>query len=211
MEWLKKITDIIMPPIDPPEEEPERVEPKKSEATVKESEQKIEAPLAGSTVGKVETMSSESAEQQQATATTAASGYGYGSAMKFGASGSAYSGSGSYSTASTMRPPLTVVENKLKELNVKVYNPTKYDQAEAIAADILGRNAAVVNYEYVESSVQLRICDFLNGVCYVTDGYTDKISEKIFLYVPEGVDTVDIAEAVSTMNNGQFRRGMFAS
>ena len=197
MEWLKKLTDFIMP--DPEgEEESEKVDAKHEEASAKDS-------------GKIETIAKSPAvvaNEVQTTAETVGAvkavsggaGFGFGSPAKF-------------NSEPVTRPPLTVIENRIKELNVKVYTPTKFDQAEIIAGDILGKNAAVVNYEYVESALQLRICDFLNGVCYVTDGYTDKISEKIFLYIPDGVETSDIAEAVSALNNNgqQYRRGMFAN
>ena len=43
---------------------------------------------------------------------------------------------------------------------------------------------------------QRRICDFVNGVCYVLDGCAKRISEQIVLYVPEGVD-VDEAMSVA--------------
>ncbi len=194
MEWLKKITDIIMP-IDPePEEEVDKTEVKKTETMSKES-------------AKIEASANNSAA---VTGTAEAISEGVGAAQAVGGAGFGYGGGVKFNNATAVRPPLTVIENKARELDVKVYTPTKYDQAEVIAADILGKNAAVVNYEYVESALQLRICDFLNGVCYVTDGYTDKISEKIFLYIPDGVETADIAEAVSSLNNGQYRRGMFA-
>ncbi|MBQ9477972.1 MAG: cell division protein SepF [Selenomonadaceae bacterium] len=215
MEWLRRLTNIIMPPPEY-EDEQEQEEIKKAEPPAKEPEKAAE-PLSGSVssnaigtesataaVGAMGAMgavgSMHATSSMHATGSTSA--MGYGSAMKF-------SSDPISPPPSSMRPPLTVIDSKMKDLNVKIYNPTKYEEAPLIAADILNKNAAVVNYDYVELDLQLRICDFLNGVCYVTDGYTDKISEKIFLYVPEGVDTVDIAEAVAAVNNS--RRGMFAS
>ncbi|WP_432648473.1 cell division protein SepF, partial [Mitsuokella sp.] len=40
---------------------------------------------------------------------------------------------------------------------------------------------------------QRRICDFVNGACYIVDGCAKRISEQIVLYAPEGVD---VAEAM---------------
>ena len=196
MEWLRKVTDWIMPLETVNEEETEREEVKKAEAAP--VAKKIEMPTAAATPAATGALESELGAVRKV---NAAGGGGYGSAMKFNPETSL--------PMPPIRPTLTVVESKMKDLNVKIYNPTKYEEASKIAADILSRNAAVVNYDYVEASLQLRICDFLNGVCYVTDGYTDKISEKIFLYVPDGVDTVDIAEAVASGNNN--RRNLFAS
>lgn len=199
MDWLRKLRDILMP--DPEEyDEQEREEVKAIEAPAKAMEAKADAAAntaAASTV-------TESAEKIVGSAqAVAGGGGGYSSAMQFNPD--------SLIPPSTFRPPLTVIDSKFNELNVKIYNPTKYDEASQIAADILSKNAAIVNYDYVETALQVRICDFLNGVCYVTDGFTDKISEKIFLYVPDGVDTVDIAEAVAAVNNNNNRRTMFAS
>lgn len=197
MDWLRKLRDILMP--DPEEyEEQDKEEVKAIEAPAKAVETKAEAATQAAAASTV----TENAEQAVSGAQMAAgAGGGYSSAMKFN--------SDSMMNTTPFRPPLMVIDSKFNELNVKIYNPTKYDEASQIAADILGKNAAIVNYDYVEAELQVRICDFLNGVCYVTDGYTDKISEKIFLYVPDGVDTVDIAEAVASVNNN--RRSMFAN
>mgnify|MGYP002624789991 CR=1 FL=1 len=201
MEWLRKITDFIMPIEVMPEEEQEKAEVKKASASATEAK-KIEMPTASTaTTGALES-------EVGAVRKVAATGGGYGSALKFSEPAPATTAA---AQAAAVRPPLTVIDSKSKELNVKIYAPTSFDQASEIAAEILSKNAAVVNYEYVDAPVQLRLCDFLNGVCYVTDGYTDKISEKIFLYVPDGVETVDIAEAVSTIGTAQLRRGVFAS
>ena len=199
MEWLRKVTDWIMPLETVNEEETEREEVKKAEAAP--VAKKIEMPTAAATPAATGALESELGAVRKV---NAAGGGGYGSAMKF-------SEPAPSATATAIRPPLTVIDSKTRELNVKIYTPTTFDQASEIAAEILSKNAAVVNYDYVDSAVQLRLCDFLNGVCYVTDGYTDKISEKIFLYVPDGVETADLAETVTSINNAQFRRGMFAS
>lgn len=199
MEWLKKVTDWIMPLETVNDEDQEKEEVKQVEKSAPAAK-KIEMPTATA----VETNASAVESEIGAARKVSAAGGGYGSAMKF-------SDPAPSATVSVLRPPLTVIDNKARELNVKIYTPTSFDQASEIASEILGKNAAVVNYDYVDAAMQLRLCDFLNGVCYVTDGYTDKISEKIFLYVPDGVETADLAETVTTINNAQFRRGMFAS
>ena len=45
----------------------------------------------------------------------------------------------------------------------------------------------LINYEKIEQSEQVRICDFMNGACYVLDGSVKRISAKMVLYVPNGV------------------------
>lgn len=100
----------------------------------------------------------------------------------------------SYSRQSKSRPQLTVHTMKQPALKVQIYAPRNFDQVTAIADDLKAGKACVVNYEKVETEEQRRICDFVNGVCYVLDGCAKRISAQIVLYVPEGVD---VAEAMT--------------
>jgi cell division inhibitor SepF len=97
--------------------------------------------------------------------------------------------------ATPVRPQLTVHTTKVPELKIQIYVPQNFDQVTTVADDLKAKKAAVVNYERVESVDQRRICDFLNGVCYVTDGEVKRISETMVLYVPAGVS---ISEATPT-------------
>ena len=90
------------------------------------------------------------------------------------------------------RPKLVL--HQAPRLKVRVYEPSNFDQAAAIADDLRDKTAVVVNYERVEVAEQRRICDFINGCCYVTDGGVKRISDMIVLYVPEGVN---VSEAMS--------------
>ncbi len=92
------------------------------------------------------------------------------------------------------RPRLTLHTTKQQTLSVRIYAPTDFDQVTAIADDLKAGKAAVVNYERIEATEQRRICDFVNGVCYVLDGCAKRISNQIVLYVPDGVD---VDEAMS--------------
>ena len=92
------------------------------------------------------------------------------------------------------RPQLTVHTTKTSELKVQIYAPRNFDQVTAIADDLKDGKACVVNYEKIEADEQRRICDFVNGVCYVLDGCAKRVSGQIVLYVPNGVD---VAEAMT--------------
>ena len=77
-------------------------------------------------------------------------------------------------------------------MNVLVFEPTNFNDTR-IAADALKASKAVlINYEKIEQSEQVRICDFMNGVCYVLDGSVKRISAKMVLYVPNGVSIEEI-------------------
>lgn len=100
----------------------------------------------------------------------------------------------SFARTDKSRPQLTVHTTKVTELKVQIFAPTKFDQVVAIADDLKAGKGCVVNYERVEAAEQRRICDFVNGVCYVLDGTAKRVSSQIVLYVPQGVD---VAEAMS--------------
>ena len=90
------------------------------------------------------------------------------------------------------RPQLTVHTTKVQELKVHIYVPTNFDQVTSIADDLKSGKAAVVNYEKVDFAEQRRICDFVNGVCYVMEGEARRISETMVLYVPDGVSVAEM-------------------
>lgn len=86
------------------------------------------------------------------------------------------------------RPHLTVHTTKAVKLTVQIYAPERFDEVPHIADDLKAGKAAVVNYEKVAVDEQRRLCDFVNGVCYVLDGSAKRITGKIVLYVPNGVN-----------------------
>ncbi len=92
------------------------------------------------------------------------------------------------------QPQLTVHTTKQSQLKMQIFAPKNFDQVTAIADDLKAGKACVVNYEQIEALEQRRICDFVNGVCYVLDGSAKRISNQIMLYVPNGVD---VAEAMT--------------
>lgn len=176
MDWIKKITDIVMPYEPLPEEE---------EVAEKKTENKAESkPL------QMPTQAQNLVENVAARRATA--GGGYATATVNGVNYTAYA-----DTSKTNRPNLQII--KAPEFVMKVHTPTDYNRINEIADDILNHKAVVVNYEYVHTEEQRRICDYIDGVCYAVDGAITKISEKIFLYVPAGISTSDIAALVASV------------
>ena len=176
-DWFKKIQDIVMP-IEPiPEDEDEAVE-NKTEA--KATEQPV--------------MQMQNQTQAQSLVETMAIRRAAG-----GNGGSTVVGNVNYTAYkdTNARPNLKLI--KAPEFVMKVYQPADYSQINGIADDILAHKASVVNYEYVHADEQRRICDYIDGVCYAVDGTVTQISEKIFLYVPAGISTSDIAALDSSV------------
>lgn len=175
MDWLRKITDLVMPWEEPSEEEEYVADKKQQQApAVKE----VRRAAAGGGTAQVASMS------------TSENG-----SMSVG--GKRYVAYETPTPDTEDRPNLKIV--KSPEFSVKIYHSVNGSQVCAIADDILSHKAAVVNYEQLEDAEQRRICDFINGVCYASDGSVRMISDRIFLYVPAGINSEDIAMAAASV------------
>ena len=183
MDWVRKITDLIMP-LEPTDEE-EYVEEKKH--TSKEA---------------LKTTAANVKEVRRVAGNGTSTSYA--AKMSTAENGTMSVGGKRYSAYETQpvesvddRPDLKIV--KSPEFSVKIYHSANGSQVCAIADDILSNKAAVVNYEQLEDAEQRRICDFINGVCYASDGSVRMISDRIFLYVPAGINSEDIAMAAASV------------
>ena len=200
--FVKKITDIIMPPVDPAEEDEakevhkaETKEPEKAQepAEAKQPEQAAEQPAQ-----KTKPIIQNFQAEKQA----ASGGIGGFTRTRVNTAdgvtverGTRYE---AYTSEASVRPSLAVV--KTAQVTMKIYSPTKYDeQVKLIGEDLLKHNAVVVNYEGTDAAIQQRIGDFVLGVIYTINGHVEMISSKIMLYVPEGfeVESVQVAMAAS--------------
>ena len=201
MDWIKKLTDIIMP-LEPVTEEEEDVkETKKVEAkTVEAKSEQIQKENQPTVQPAAQTFHAEK---------HAAAGFGNGT-MSFTRNGgmvtTAENGVTSmggvryeaYSSEASVRPSLAVV--KTPQLTMKIYTPTKFDeQVQHIADDLIKKNAVIVNFEGVDDIGQQRIGDFIIGAVYMINGKAEQISNRIVLYVPNGIESEHAASSMSSM------------
>ena len=192
MDWIRKLTDIVMPLEPVPEDEEDVKETKKPESKV------VEARAAAQPTPAVQTQTFQ-AEKQAATGGAFAQGFG-GGTMNFTRNGGMVSTAESgvtsmdgvryeaYSSdAAAVKPSLAVV--KTPQLTMKIYAPTKYDdQCKQIVDDLRKHNAIIVNFEGVDDLEQQRIGDFIIGAVYMIEGKAEMVSSKIVLYVPKNID-----------------------
>lgn len=185
MDGIKKITDIIMPLEPYPEDEDfsaKKAEPTQAEQPVQAQAQ---APAPAQTPAQAQTAGGNVAYAAEKYPSGYVNTSYNGTTSVNGVRYTAYAEpSAQESHPKNAAPP---------ELLMKIYKPADYSLVKEIANDILARKAVVVNYEYLEPDGQLRICDFIDGTCFAIDGDVTKISEKIYLYVPPGVETGDLA------------------
>ena len=85
-----------------------------------------------------------------------------------------------------------VVNNKEQDMLIQIYTPQNFDSVSEIADALKSKRSAIVNYERVELVEQRRICDFLNGVCYVQNGDVRRITSTMVLYVPDCVEINEV-------------------
>ncbi|WP_196592534.1 cell division protein SepF [Pectinatus sottacetonis] len=96
-------------------------------------------------------------------------------------------------STSSVRTHLSVhTNNKVADMQILVFKINAFDEVKAVADALKRKKAAVVNYEKVDAETQRRICDFINGACYVMNGAVKRITASMVLYVPENI----------TINNG---------
>ena len=194
-DFVRKITDIIMP-VENVVEEEELKESQKPESKVEEP--KVEAKPVEQSEQKAqpEQKTQPLIQNFQAEKQAASGGIGGFTRTRVSTSESATIGGTryeAYTSEASVRPSLAVV--KTPQITMKIYTPIKYDeQVKAIGKDLIKNNAVVVNYEGMDEATQQRISDFVLGVVYTVNGHVEMISKRIVLYVPEDFE-IESAQA----------------
>ena len=106
--------------------------------------------------------------------------------------------------AAVRRSNMKVVSSSKQDMRIQIYTPQSFDAVSEIADALKSKRSAIVNYERVEVSEQRRICDFLNGVCYVQDGEVRRITATMVLYVPDGVEINEVKSVANAAAPMQF-------
>lgn len=95
-------------------------------------------------------------------------------------------------------PTLTAVHSrfssskaKAADMRISVFKINAFDEVKSVADALKDKQAALVNYEKVDTKTQKRICDFINGVCYVIEGEVKRISGSMVLYLPANISVGD--------------------
>ncbi len=69
-----------------------------------------------------------------------------------------------------------------------VVKPETVDNEKEIADGLLSGKAVLLNLTLVEFDIARRVLDFAMGSIYTLDGAYQKITDTIFLFVPNGID-----------------------
>jgi len=82
-----------------------------------------------------------------------------------------------------------IVEFPSQESTFKfvVKKPLSFAEAENMGEHLKMKRVVVVNLEEMEPEEAKRVIDFLSGVTFAINGYSQKVNRQIFLFAPAGV------------------------
>lgn len=67
---------------------------------------------------------------------------------------------------------------------IALFEPKVYSDSRAIASQILGGEAVIINFTQIDEAQAKRILDFLGGAVYAVNGEIERIGQSIFLVTP---------------------------
>ena len=76
---------------------------------------------------------------------------------------------------------------------MRIHRPRRYDDVGTAVVQLKQGIAVAVNFDCLNDVERRRVCDFLNGACYVLHGTARVVSSTIILYAPKGVDVTEAA------------------
>ena len=89
------------------------------------------------------------------------------------------------------------------KLQVVLKKPEHFDEATAIADELLEKRTVVLNLEATEKGEAGKLLSFLSGVAYANGGKLKKIANNTYIITPYNVDVMgDLLDELE--NNGMF-------
>lgn len=96
-----------------------------------------------------------------------------------------------------------VVSLNRSMMEVKIVQPTSFEDSQEICNTLLESKPVVVNLEGFDPDDAQRIMDFISGCIYAINGKYHQISKYIFIFTPENVDisgdSLTLGEGTATM------------
>jgi len=75
-----------------------------------------------------------------------------------------------------------------QRFKIVVIEPKTFDECPKLVDSLKTRKPIIINLERVETEVARKMFDFLSGATYALSGNVQKISNNIFVFLPENVD-----------------------
>lgn len=102
------------------------------------------------------------------------------------------------STSKAPVVPISSAPTQRQAFKVLLVEPRSFEEVQTIADQMRSRRPVILNLEHIEKEnkdVAQRILNFLSGATYALGGSSQRISNAIFFFAPQGVD-------VSTLGRG---------
>lgn len=84
------------------------------------------------------------------------------------------------------KPKVVPLNRSMRE--VKIIQPTTFEDSQEICNTLLEAKPVVVNLEGFDPDDAQRIMDFISGCIYAINGKYNQISKYIFIFTPENID-----------------------
>jgi FtsZ-interacting cell division protein YlmF len=81
-----------------------------------------------------------------------------------------------------------------QQFKIVMVEPRAFDDSDKLVDNLKSRKPVIINFEKVEHEVAKQIYFFLNGATYALSGKVEKITNNIFVFLPENVEVTTPAE-----------------
>jgi len=81
-----------------------------------------------------------------------------------------------------------------KQFKLVVTEPKSFDECPKLVDNLKSKKPVIINLEKLENEKARKIFDFMSGATYALDGNVQKVSNNIFIFAPENVDVLSLAE-----------------
>lgn len=75
-----------------------------------------------------------------------------------------------------------------KKQEVVILEPGSFAEAREIAEALKVKKCIILNMRRTDKELSRRIVDFLSGISYALDGYTQKVADQIYLFTPSHIE-----------------------
>lgn len=80
---------------------------------------------------------------------------------------------------------------------VLVVEPRSFEEVQTIVDQMRSRRPIILNLESLDKDLAQKILNFLNGAIYALNGETQRVSQGIFFFAPQGTDITTMGRGIT--------------
>ena len=81
-----------------------------------------------------------------------------------------------------------VQNQQIEEKNVSVFFPACFDDVQYAIDTLASQTPLMVSFTKADDKLMQRFLDFLSGAIYALKGYVVQKEQRVFLFVPQGIE-----------------------